>query len=280
MHGAPRKAEAVLVAAPPVDAVSTRLGAATELEHPASDGRACRRSGKSRSRASMEQAALQGLTRSGRGCSENIAPRWVLSGESPGEADELHPAPHLLTSTEIQRWAQQECQRVSSPVHFQAGHLMPRWTCVKRVASRMPGQDSRFRSMICLLRESSMLSGETIKAPTMFWPCGGRPILGSVGGLYGEHHGVILARPHNLTISSVQCQLVLPDSLALGGMTPDVEWVFFRALSLQDQMLVARWVQEGADSMDFAQASIAFLGRNIGSRLVCHCVGCAESIGS
>ncbi len=52
-------------------------------------------------------------------------------------------------------------------------------------------------------------------------------------------------------------------------MTRDTAWLLFDALSLQDQTLVAHWVQEGADSMDFAQASVALRGRDIGSWLVC-----------
>ena len=64
---------------------------------------------------------------------------------------------------------------------------------------------------------------------------------------------------------SVPCQHVLPDLLALGGMTEDAESVSFDTLGLQGQTFVTNWVQEGADDVDLAQANVALSSHDIGS---------------
>lgn len=169
---------------------------------------------------------------------------------------------------------------MTSLAQFHAGRLMLRWACVQQVASRALGQGGRFRLMLLPFRGANVLSGKTRATPATVRLHGGRPVIGSCGGLLGEYHGVVVARPHDLTVPSAQGWLVFPDSTAPSGMIlRDFEWVLFEALRLQDQALVAHWVQEGADVTDFAQASIALLGCDTGSWSI-HCyTGCAKSSG-
>ena len=74
-----------------------------------------------------------------------------------------------------------------------------------------------------------------MKAPTVVWLRGGRPAVGSGGGHFGEHHGVITAWPHDPTMPSVQLQFVLLEFLAHEGVPEDAEWMSFGVRDLQDR---------------------------------------------
>ena len=159
---------------------------------------------------------------------------------------------------------------------------MLRRACGRQVASHMFGTNDRFRSTVCPLRGPSESSGEinmTRRTPAMVRFCGDRFVFGSGGGLSGEHHGGVSARPEDPTVPSVQSQLVLLDLLLLPGMTYDTASVPFEAPSLQDQAFVLQWILESTDPLRIVQAHIALLGCGIGSWLARRWRCSGQSIG-
>merc|ERR1719274_470789 len=118
---------------------------------------------------------------------------------------------------------------------------------MQQITAQMLGKDDCLRLLMYLPPASNASSNQTTTSPAMVWFHGGWSVSGDANGLFGEYHGSVLARLHNLTVLSVQYRLALFGFLMLEGPAADAEEASADALGFQDQALAMQWVQENAD---------------------------------
>merc|ERR1712110_14060 len=97
----------------------------------------------------------------------------------------------------------------------------PRHACRQQITSIALGTEGCLRFMLYLPPATKASSNQTVKVPALVWFHGGWSVYGDANGLFGEYHGEVLARLHNLTVLSAQYRLALYGFLMLEGMAED-----------------------------------------------------------